>query len=176
MAVRPILLLGDPRLYEPSSPVSLAETQGLEGVIEDLHDTMLEFQAQHGWGRAIAAPQIGVHKRIVAMNAGERRVFLNPVFEPEDGEPEAYWEDCMSFPDLLVRLEAATRGILVYRDQDWVERRVHLTDDFARLMQHELDHLDGILAVDRALDLRSIALRSTHSERDLEPRGSFGEG
>lgn len=173
MAVRTILLLGDPRLYEPSSPVREAELPELRGVVEDLHETMAAFWAEHGWGRAIAAPQIGVHKRIVCMNAGEARTFLNPTLDRHSDELLEHWEDCMSFPELLVRLENPRSCRLRYRDLDWREHEVELSDDYAELLQHEVDHLDGILAVQRALDPRSIALRRAMPAKATQLRGEF---
>lgn len=173
MAVRDILLLGDERLYERSTPVERAELPSLRAAIDDLHDTMLAFQRRHGWGRAIAAPQIGVPRRIVAMNAGERLTFVNPVLDAHATETLEFWEDCMSFPELLVRLRNPASCRLVYRDLDWIEREVRLTGDFAELLQHEVDHLDGVLSVQRAVDARSIVLRRAMPPRDPTLRGSF---
>ena len=175
MAVREILLLGDPRLYEVSEPVRREEVQDLRDVVRDLHDTMREFRARHGWGRAIAAPQIGVHKRIVCMCVDEPLTFLNPELTEHSAERATFWEDCMSFPELLVRLQNPRSCRLRYRDLDWIEREARLSDDYAELLQHEVDHLDGVLAVQRALDDRSIALRRARPEKDLALRGSFRE-
>ena len=175
MPVQSILLLGDPRLHEASTPVRADEIDALGVVVRDLHDTMLDFQRRHGWGRAIAAPQIGVARRIVAMNAGEPRTFFNPVYEPSSDETEVYWEDCMSFPDLMVQIRASTAGILRYRDADWRERSLRLTGDFALLLQHELDHLDGVLATERALGPRAFVLRATQPPKDLALRGELVE-
>lgn len=173
MAVREILLLGDPRLYEPSRPVTRDQLPSLRGVIEDLHDTMAAFQAEHGWGRAIAAPQIGAQVRIVCMNAGEPLTFINPVIDDRSEETQVFWEDCMSFPELLVRLENPRRCRLTYRDTDWREHQIALEDDYAELLQHEVDHLDGVLAVQRALDDRAFALRRARPEKTLTLRGRF---
>ena len=173
MAVRDILLLGDPRLYEPSEPVREDEIDAILPVIADLQDTMLAFQERHGWGRAIAAVQIGVHKRIVCMNDGRPLAFLNPVLDDQSKERLTYWEDCMSFPELLVQLSIPRRCRLTYRDTDWNEHQFVAEDDYAGLIQHEVDHLDGILSVQRVLDDRSIALRRSRPEKDLALRGVF---
>lgn len=173
MPVRPILLLGDPRLYQVSATVLESEVHTLQDTITDLHDTMAAFQAEHGWGRAIAAPQIGVHKRIVCMNAGEPRTFINPeVFDHSEDTME-HWEDCMSFPELLVRLENPRTCRLRYRDPDWNEFEVELTEDYAELLQHEVDHLDGVLSVQRAKDAQSIALRRARPTKSAAIRGKF---
>jgi peptide deformylase len=173
MPVRPILLLGDPRLYQPSTAVGRDELDALRGTIEDLHDTMLAFQAAQGWGRAISAPQIGVHRRIVCMSAGERLTFINPELDRHSEELIEHWEDCMSFPELLVRLRNPAACRLRYRDLDWIEREVWLTEDYAELLQHEVDHLDGILSVQRAIDDRSIVLRRAMPEKSTGLRGEF---
>lgn len=175
MAVRKILLLGDPKLYQPSAPVKREEMDRVQPVIEDLHDTMMEFQDRHGWGRAIAAPQIGVHLRIVCMCVDEPFAFVNPTLDQHSTEKMTVWEDCMSFPELLVQLENPRRCRLTYRDADWSEHRVYLEDDFAELLQHEVDHLDGILAVQRALDPQSIALRRAMPEKETALHGVFRE-
>ena len=81
----------------------------------------------------------------------------------------------MSFPDLLVRLSNPRRCRLTYRDEAWREHVVELQDDFAELLQHEVDHLDGVLAVQRALDGQSFALRQTRPDKDLRFSGLFRE-
>jgi peptide deformylase len=70
------------------------------------------------------------------------------------------WDDCMCFPDLLVRVLRHRRIRLTFRDLDWKGRSLDLEGDLAELLQHEYDHLDGILAVSRAIDGKSFALRS----------------
>ena len=70
------------------------------------------------------------------------------------------WDDCMSFPDLVVRVRRHRSCRICYRDLDWIEREWQLEGDLSELLQHETDHLDGILAVSRAIDGASFALRS----------------
>jgi peptide deformylase len=173
MAVRDILLLGDERLYRVSEEVRRGEVDAIREVVQDLHDTMVAFQKRHGWGRAIAAPQIGVTKRVVCMNVDGPRSFLNPVLHDHSADKLTFWEDCMSFPELLVKLENPRSCRLTYRDLDWREHHVYLEGDMAELLQHEADHLDGILAVQRALDDRSIALRRARPAKDTRLTGIF---
>lgn len=160
MPIRPILQLGHPKLYEVCTPVTPDEVEALRPVVQDLHDTMMDFRRRYGVGRAIAAPQIGVLKRLVYMYIDEPVVFLNPVLDEGSEEKMTLWDDCMSFPDLLVRLERHQHCRLRFRDLDWHEHTWHLDGDLSELLQHECDHLDGILAVSRALDGRSFAYRS----------------
>ena len=175
MAIREILLLGNAELHRVSTPVREDEREAVRPIIRDLFDTMAGFQAKHGWGRAIAAPQIGEHRRIVCMYVDHEVAMINPVLSRHSEERITVWEDCMSFPDLLVRLTNPRRCRLTYRDEHWQEHVVELEDDFAELMQHEVDHLDGVLAVQRAIDGHSFALRQTMPVKDLQLRGTFRE-
>lgn len=160
MAVREILLLGNPKLFEMCEPVREMQLEQVRPIIEDLHDTLMAFRAEHGAGRAIAAPQIGAMKRIVYMHIGEPVVFINPVLDFKSSEMMVLWDDCMSFPALLVKVRRHRRCRLTYRDANWEEQHTTLEGDLSELLQHEVDHLDGILAVQRAIDDRSFALRS----------------
>ncbi len=159
MTLRRILLLGDPKLYEVSSAVTPGDLDLLRPVIADLHDTMMEFRRTHGVGRAIAAPQIGVAKRVVCMHIDEPVVLINPILDKMGSEMIELWDDCMSFPDLLVKVRRHKSCRITYRDLEWREQTMALEDDSSELLQHECDHLDGLLAVARAIDGRSFALR-----------------
>ena len=156
---RTILLLGNPALYEVSEPVTEEELPQLQGVVEDLHDTLMAFRRKYHAGRAIAAPQIGVRKRLLYMCIDHPVVFLNPVLEPLGTETMEVMDDCMSFPGLLVKVQRARRCRIRYRDMDWNEQEMVLEGDLSELLQHEYDHLDGILATMRAIDSRSYFLK-----------------
>ncbi len=156
---RTILLLGNPALYEVSEPVTEEELPQLRGVVEDLHDTLMAFRRKYHAGRAIAAPQIGVGKRLLYMCIDHPVVFLNPVLEPLGTETMEVMDDCMSFPGLLVKVQRARRCRIRYRDMDWNEQEMVLEGDLSELLQHEYDHLDGILATMRAIDSRSYFLK-----------------
>jgi len=159
MAVRDVLLLGNPALYEVCRPVAKEKVEGLASVVGDLHDTLLDFRARRGAGRAVAAPQIGVPLRLVYLHLDEPEVLINPVLDRKSNEMMAVWDDCMSFPDLLVRVWRHRTCRIRYRDLDWNERERILADDLSELLQHETDHLDGILAVSRAMNGRAFALQ-----------------
>lgn len=154
-----ILLLGDPLLYETSKEATPDELPGLSAVVQDLHDTLMDFRARYQAGRAVAAPQIGVRKRLIYMYAGEPTVFLNPVLEFPDEERMTVRDDCMSFPGLYVDVERYKRCIVRYRNMDWVEQTVSLEGSLSELIQHEYDHLDGILATMRAVGNKSFYLK-----------------
>ena len=167
MTVRDIILLGDERLYQHSEVVSQNEVASLLPAIRDMHDTMQAFKEQHGWGRAISAPQINVRQRIVCMNVDREYTFINPILDNHSEATTEYWEDCMSFPELIVRIKVPKTCRMTYRDVHWKEHVVTLEGFYSELLQHEVDHLHGVLAVQRALDDRSIALRETHATKDL---------
>jgi peptide deformylase len=160
MVVREILLLGNPKLHEISAEVMEDEVDGLRSVVQDLHDTLIEFRKKYGVGRAIAAPQIGVLKRLVYMHIDAPLVFINPQIKETSKEMIELWDDCMSFPDLFVRVARHKSCKIVYRDLEWNERTLLFEDDLSELLQHEIDHLDGILAVSRAIGNKSFSLRS----------------
>jgi len=159
MAVQEILLLGNPKLYKVASKVSQKELEDLEPVVQDLHDTLVAFREDYGWGRAIAAPQIGVAKRIVYMLVNEPVVLFNPVIKLRNRRKMEIWDDCMSCPDLLVKVKRYRRCKVEYRDLNWKKRSMYLEGRLATLLQHEVDHLHGILTVQRAISDKSFALR-----------------
>jgi len=160
MSVRTILLLGNPKLYEVCDDVTKDELGQLTPVIEDLRDTLFNFRIKYKAGRAIAAPQIGIMKRIVYMNMDKPVVFINPVLRNYSKEMFELWDDCMSFPDLFVKVKRYKSCIIDFKDMNWGNCSLDLHDSLSELLQHEVDHLNGILAVSRAIDGKSFMLRS----------------
>ena len=160
MAVKEVLLLGNLQLYEASTPVGKEEVEHIRSLIDDLHDTLMDFRKKYSAGRAIASPQIGVMKRLIYLHIDEPVVIINPLMGWKSREMMEVWDDCMCFPDLLVRVSRHRRCRITYRDLDWKETRMDLEGDLSELIQHEYDHLEGILAVSRAIDGKSFALRS----------------
>lgn len=103
MAIREILLLGDGSLYNISRIVTEDELDKAKQVAADLHDTLLNFRTKYGFGRAIAAPQIGEFLRMIYMNFQDQsQVLINPVLR-FGAEQIQLWDDCMSFPGLEVK-------------------------------------------------------------------------
>lgn len=160
MTVRDILLLGNSQLYEVSETVQEHELASLASTVTDLHDTMMNFRKQWGVGRAIAAPQIGVMKRLIYMHIDKPVVFFNPSLEDKSDEMFDVWDDCMCFPELLVKVSRHRACRIAYRDMDWQQQSMTLEGNLCELLQHEFDHLDGILSVSKATDSASFALRS----------------
>lgn len=161
-----ILLLGDPRLRQSCRPVLDFECREFREDGLRLTNALERFRSEHGFGRAIAAPQIGIPFRMIAMNLGQGPFLLvNPELANPSLERFSLWDDCMSFPWLMVRLERHVSVDLRYRDESGKRVfRNKLERDISELLQHEIDHLDGILAIDRALDRDSIIAREVYLE------------
>ena len=96
--VQKILKLGNPELYEVSKEVTEADLDSLSEWVQDLHDTLMDYRERYGAGRAIAAPQIGVRKRLLYMFTDNPYIFINPVMSFPDNEKYTLLDDCMSFP------------------------------------------------------------------------------
>lgn len=171
MPVRRILQLGDPLLRAVSAPVATAREA--EAVFDDLRDTLHEFQRTHGFGRGISAVQIGEPKRLIYIELDGRAYRLrNPEYEYQSAERFELWDDCFSFPELMVRLERCERVRVRYEDEEGATRVVEASGAFSELLQHEIDHLDGVLAIDRALDRNSFATREEWRRRFARAQGS----
>ena len=149
--IREVLRMGDPRLWQKSVPVARFNTEELNKLLEDMRDTMAHLN-----GAGLAAPQIGVGLRVVifGVHANPRypdaeevpdTVLINPVLEPLSAEVEEGWEGCLSVPGM--RGWVPRWRTLRYRGFDqkgnFFEREV--SGFHARVVQHECDHLDGIL-------------------------------
>ncbi len=169
MAVRRILKMGDPLLYRKAEPVAEAQfgSAELEALVRDMFDTMAAYR-----GAGLAAPQIGVSKRVVifGVEANPRypqaepvptTVLINPVLEPLGEEREEGWEGCLSVPGLrgLVRRYRRLR----YTGRDAQGRPIDriVCGFHARVVQHEVDHLDGILYPMRLEDIRLLGFEDT---------------
>jgi len=143
-------------LYEKALPVEKTELKELLPSIKLMFDTVVDFREKYGRGRAIAAPQIGVLKRIICLNIDRPIVMINPVVSERSNEMFELWDDCMSFPNLFVKVIRHKRLTLSFYDENWEKQTWNLEDDMAELIQHEYDHLDGMLATQRAIDEKSF--------------------
>lgn len=159
MAVLPIVLLGDPVLRQRAEPVSASEltSRAFGKLIDDMIDTMREAQ-----GVGLAAPQVGVGLRLFVYESRRHEppipltVVINPRISPLPGDLIFGWEGCLSIPDLkgLVPRHAALELAAFDRGGGPLAKRVEGFE--ARIIQHELDHLDGIVYLDRMTDLTSL--------------------
>ena len=157
-----VLPLGDPRLRIMCAPVPDVADPAFQAENRRLQAALDAFRAERGFGRGIAAPQIGIPKRFVSVNLGTgTRSLINPVITWRSEATFTLWDDCMCFPDLLVRVRRHASISLAFLDERGETRAwERLGQAESELLQHELDHLDGVLATDLALDSRSIIYRS----------------
>jgi len=167
MAIRDVLKMGDPRLLEPARPVADFASIELAQLIVDMHDTMRALN-----GAGLAAPQIGVGLQVVIFEVDVNprypeaesvplTVLINPVLTPLSDEMENGWEGCLSVPGMrgLVPRYASLR----YQGFDAAGRPIDrgVSGFHARVVQHEVDHLHGILYPMRIRDLRDFGFTET---------------
>ena len=159
----PILVVGDPRLEQVAAEVS-PDDAALPHEIGQMHATLDAFRRNHGFGRAIAAPQVGIGKRLIAINLGtEPLALVNPEIIWRSEELFEVWDDCFSIPDRIVRVRRHKSISFRYRDEHWRERICErIPPDLSELLQHEIDHLDGILMLARAWGTNAIRPISEH--------------
>ena len=158
-----LLLLGDPRLYQVSEPILKSELDQVHGWVKVLDQVMKAIRAKYHFGRAIALPQLGIMKRLIYMNAAPAMdrpvVFINPELTDLSDELFEVWDDCMCFPNLLVKVKRHKVITIRYLDKDWQQKEWRMEGDLSELLQHEYDHLEGILCTMRAIDDRSFKWR-----------------
>jgi len=153
-----VLILGNPVLRERSEPVTDFGSKETAKIIEDLKNELELFRKRNGFGRGIAAIQVGIKRRVIALNLGQGPFcILNPEITFRSEEVFRMWDDCMSFPDLVVRVLRHTTINIKYTDEDGnIQEWKEISQDISELLQHEIDHLDGILATDRAIERGDI--------------------
>lgn len=165
MAIQPIRLFGDPVLRTPAAPVTTFD-HALERLIADLTDTMLDVP-----GSGLAAPQIGVGLRVFTYNVDDQVGYLiNPEVDVVGEERQTDVEGCLSIPDVAFACERAMNVIARGVDKDGAPVELSASGWLARTFQHETDHLDGILFIDR-LDrqARKEAMRMIRSAQWTAP-------
>ncbi len=163
MPSREILQLGDPTLWARSERIDDISADATNLLARDLSETLASFRAATGYGRGIAAPQIGVLKRMIFIRmqpTGFCGPLINPLIVWESDRRMELWDDCFSFPELMVRVSRAVEVRVDYQDERGLSRSIKAEGDLSELLQHEIDHLDGILAVERAVSPRAFATRT----------------
>jgi peptide deformylase len=169
MAVKTILQLGDPRLREIALPVEDPSAPEVATLVKDLADTLAHGRAATGYGRGIAAPQLGVPQRVIFLQLpGEKPwPLINPEILERSGEKIAVWDACLSFLSIFMQVERNREITVRYQDMKGESREFRAGDDrsLSELLQHEIDHLDGILAVDRITDIKTLCTREEFEKR-----------
>lgn len=167
MAVRHVLKMGDPVLYRKAESVVAFNTPALRALIDDMFDTMAALN-----GAGLAAPQIGVSQRVVIFEVESnprypdaepvpRTILINPVLEPIGEERQEGWEGCLSVPGMRGLVSRYMN--LRYTGHDLSGQPIDRTVSgfHARVVQHECDHLDGVLYPMRLKDMRLFGFEDT---------------
>ncbi len=171
MAAQTIRILGDPVLRTPCEEVKDFGSHALTELVSDLRDTLEAFRREHGFGRGIAAPQIGMPRRVIFTHVVQPLALVNPQIVKRSRKRMTLWDDCFSFPDLLVKVRRNLCIDVRYQDSEGRRHTLHAEGALSELLQHEIDHLDGILALDRAIDSQHIVYRSELQKRIREDAG-----
>ncbi|MFO7767843.1 MAG: peptide deformylase [bacterium] len=160
MSLLPIRLYGDPILRQTARPVEEVD-EGLRQLAADMAETM---RASDGVG--LAANQVGALRRVLVVDlepiTGEDRVeaFVNPEIVEEEGKMRLE-EGCLSIPDVREEIERSRRVRVRYLDTEGEEKEREVEGLLSAVLQHEIDHLDGVLIVDRISPMRRTMIRST---------------
>lgn len=169
MPIHTVLQLGDSRLREVSLPVADPTAPEIRTLVRDLADTLAHWRAATGYGRGIAAPQIGVLQRVIFIKLPgiEPWPLINPEIIEYRDEKIIVWDACLSFLSIFMQVERYRDIIVRYQDLygETLEFRAGDDRNLSELLQHEIDHLDGILAVDRIADIRTLITREEFEKR-----------
>jgi peptide deformylase len=160
--ILPIYSYGYPVLRKKAEPIS-PEFPNLPGLIADMFETMYNAP-----GVGLAAPQVGLGIRLFVVDAepmdeeklaGFKKVFINPIILEEDGQPWLYSEGCLSLPGLHEDVSRPAKVRIRYFDEEWVEHEEEYEGLAARVIQHEYDHIEGVLFTDRLSSLKKRLLK-----------------
>ncbi|UCD00856.1 MAG: peptide deformylase [Promethearchaeota archaeon] len=166
MTIKEVLMIGNPKLREKSSDL---EDFNLDFVqhLQDLKDTLTYLQETKKFGRAIAAPQIGVMKKLICYQLPKKSFYMvNPKITWKSEEMLNVWDSCYSFDiAFFVEIQRHKTIKVEYQDENGNLVFEDFSDDLSELVQHEIDHLHGILATDRLKDVKKIIMRSEWERR-----------
>jgi len=173
MAVMPIIWAPDPRLKVVSEPVETVD-DGIRALMEDMLETMY---AEPGIG--LSAIQVGVPKRIVVVDVARKGEtpqpirLVNPEITAMSEDAAIFDEGCLSLPEHFAEIERPAEIDVRYTDENGARQTLHADDMLARCLQHEIDHLDGILFVDHLSALkRGMILRKLAKQKKARLRES----
>jgi peptide deformylase len=156
MPALPILQLGNPTLRERSELVSEPDGSASRALAADLRDTLLAHRRRTGYGRGIAAPQLGTLARVLHVEAEGSRTLVNPSITARSEQTMVVWDFCFSYFSIVFPVRRQVLVEVKYQDLLGREQRIEAVGDLAELLQHEIDHLDGVLAIDLVTDLAKI--------------------
>ena len=169
MAIRPVLQLGNPLLREKCAAVSTPAGNDIRELVQDLTDTLAYWRATTGYGRAIAAPQLGALQRVIFLKlpGSDPWPLLNPEIISKSDDKIVVWDACLSFLSIFMQVERHREITVRYQNIEGEFFQVEAGEDhnLSELLQHEIDHLDGILAIDRVVDVKTICSREEFEKR-----------
>ncbi len=169
MPIRTILQLGDPRLREIARPVEDPAAPEIAALTKDLADTLAHWRSTTGYGCGIAAPQLGISRRVIFLKLPEAEPWplINPEIVERSEEKIIVWDACLSFLSIFMQVERHRQITVRYQNLqgDTVEFRAGVDQNLSELLQHEIDHLDGILAIDRVVDIKTVCTREEFEKR-----------
>ncbi|HEX4784521.1 MAG TPA: peptide deformylase [Candidatus Sulfotelmatobacter sp.] len=169
MPIRPILQLGDPVLRQKAFKVEDPTAPEIHRLVENLADTLAHWRSASGYGRGIAAPQIGELKRVIFLKlpGAEPWPLINPQIIERSEEKNVVWDACLSFLAIFMQVERHRQVTVRYQTLYGETCEFEAGDDrnLSELLQHEIDHLDGILAIDRIIDVKTICTREEFEKR-----------
>jgi peptide deformylase len=169
MPLRTIVQLGDPILREKCARVTDPTSLEIRELVDDLADTLAHWRAETGYGRGIAAPQIGVLERVIFLRlpGAEPWPLINPEIVWRSEQKIVVWDACLSFLSIFMQVERDREITVRYQTLEGEVRQIEAggEKDLSELLQHEIDHLDGILAIDRVTDVKTIVTREEFEKR-----------
>ena len=169
MPVKPVLQLGDPLLRQQCARVLDPTEPEIQELVRDLQDTLAYWRARTGYGRGISAPQLGVLKRVIFLKLPgvEPWPLINPEIVRASDETIVVWDACLSFLSIFMQVERRRWIRVRYQNLKGETFEFEAGDerDLSELLQHEIDHLDGILAIDRVVDQKTICTREEFEKR-----------
>jgi peptide deformylase len=169
MAIRTVLQLGDPGLREVAKRVGDPAAAEIRALVDDLSDTLAYWRKTTGYGRGIAAPQLGVSARVIFLRLPGEAAWplVNPEITWRSEEKIVVWDACLSFLSIFMQVQRHREVTVRYQDLRGERHEVRATEDrnLSELLQHEIDHLDGILAVDRIRDIKTMCTREEFEKR-----------
>ena len=141
----------------------------IQNLVRDLADTLAHWRAETGYGRGIAAPQIGMLQRVIFLKLpGEQPwPLINPEIVDRSAEKMVVWDACLSFLSIFMQVERHREIKVRYQNLAGETLTVEAGEErnLSELLQHEIDHLDGILAIDRVTDVKTICTREEFEKR-----------
>jgi len=172
MPIRPILQLGDPLLRQKTLRVDDPTAPEIDDLVRDMADTLAHWRSTTGYGRGIAAPQLGVLQRVIFLKLSgvEPWPLINPEIVDYSEDKIVVWDACLSFLSIFMQVERRHQITVRYQNLDGETLEFEAGDDrnLSELLQHEIDHLDGILAIHRVIDIKTICTREEFEKRYRE--------